>query len=645
MRFLQLNIENFGSIGKLSVDLANQGLVLITGRNEDAAKADSNGAGKSWILEAFCWCLWGQTIRKLGSIDEVVNRQVGKDCTVTLTLAEDDSEYQIIRTRKGSGGKPNDLRLYRTTSPTRGSLDISGPSLATTQQYITDLVGMNFDLFCVIMPGAGKRASEMTDREVKALLERLLQTEVLGKAHDRVKAQIKELNSDLSEKRTTRSMLERAISECDVRLGDLQEKFTSYTGKKDSAIRAIQKQRLSLQQSVESQDAIIAKADAANGKYSEANDKLLSIDRKIEFHKTNFQFSNTAYNAGKGGRNIARGIAYGESKSLNTQLDALPDGGGDCPTCHQEVPEDHIEEIRTTLGTRLQEVTATLAKLDNRDAGAAAGHKRALEELQVVTSELDTQRKLVELDLGRFKALRHASTTAQAVRSTLLQQLTGIDVAEAALDVEKNPFEGLIGSTVQEAYDKAAEASRVYAAIVQLEHKHAILAYWLDGFSPRGVRSFMLEHVTPLLNHAAAKYADLLTAGEMSVTFHTQKKQKTGKIVESFNIQVEHVHGGESYGAASAGEKSRANLVVAFALGDLASLRANKSVSFRFLDEPFESVDESGTDAIVALLNDQKERFETVFVITHLDHFKQLFPNRLSVVKRNGMTMLEGTDD
>jgi DNA repair exonuclease SbcCD ATPase subunit len=70
-------------------------------------------------------------------------------------------------------------------------------------------------------------------------------------------------------------------------------------------------------------------------------------------------------------------------------------------------------------------------------------------------------------------------------------------------------------------------------------------------------------------------------------------------------------------------------------------MRASKRISFRFLDEPFESVDESGTDAIMALLNDQKDRFDSVFVITHQDHFKQLFPKKLTVVKQDGMSYLE----
>jgi len=77
------------------------------------------------------------------------------------------------------------------------------------------------------------------------------------------------------------------------------------------------------------------------------------------------------------------------------------------------------------------------------------------------------------------------------------------------------------------------------------------------------------------------------------------------------------------------------------ALGELASLRAEKTIPFRFLDEPFESIDESGTEAIVTLLNQQKEKYNTVYVITHQDHFKQLFPKRLTMVKQNGISSLE----
>jgi DNA repair exonuclease SbcCD ATPase subunit len=646
MKFLRLMIDNFGSIGELNIDLADQGLVLITGRNEDTAKADSNGAGKSLILEAFCWCLWGKTIRGLTG-DDVVNKAVGKDCRVTVIVEEGDFWYRIVRSRICSDGKPNDLRVFRITKSVFVPynewrvVDQTGPSMAITQEFVVDLVGMTFTLFCAMMPGAGKRASEMTDLEVKALLERLLQTEVLGKAHDEVKERLKVVEEELSVRRTHKGMLDRAISECDYRLGELKEKFDGYADKKKEESLSIQKQLGQVLEQMEEKDKIIARAENCAGKREEAKEKLRTITAETDFIKDNFHLIKTSYNSGKEGRDVARGIHHQKQNSLEQRLVALPDGG-DCPTCYQTVPEEHVEEVRLLVGEGLQEVASEAEALERREKGAALGYQKACNELQDRLREVEARRNIVDADLMRFKGWQSERTTALALKNQLEGQLTDLSKRQEALIAEQNPFQDLITATCEEAYDKAAEACRVYKEILHQEHKQAVLEYWLDGFSARGVRSFMLEHVTPLLNYSAAKYADLLTDGEMSVTFHTQHRQKSGKIVEKFNIQVDHIHGGESYAAASAGEKSRANLVVAFALGDLAALRANKSVSFRFLDEPFENVDESGTDAIVALLNDQKERFETVFVITHQDHFKQLFPNRLTVVKKNGITALEG---
>lgn len=639
MKFLTLKIENFGSIGSLEINLADQNLVLITGRNEDAAKADSNGAGKSLILEAFCWCLWGKTIRGLTG-DDVVNEKVGKDCRVTVSLLEGEDAYDIVRTRKASQGKPNDLRLYLLTDM---FFDMTRASMAATQELIIELVGMTFDLFCVMMPGAGKRAAEMTDREVKALLERLLQTEVLGKAHDEVKSKSKSVEKELSEKRVRKEMLDRSIDEYNGLLGSLKEQLTTYDDKKHEAIMDIQSQLGVLLGKMEEQDVVMAIAAKAGTGLFEARGKLKNIsDGLSELYARRDLLRKTYEDVGKE-HNLVLGAARQKIQSFKQKISSLPDGGA-CPTCHQEVAKDYVAEVSTGLGKHLQTaVSEEEALVDDRETARVA-YARKVGAVRSQIKELQRSEDLVESDVTRFTKIQGAAVTAQAVKAQLVAQHDTLFARQAALQAEENPFQGLIAKTCEDAYNKVAEASRLYGDVLQLEHKQALLDYWLDGFSPQGIRSFMLEHVTPLLNHSAAKYADLLTDGEMSVTFHTQKRQKSGKIVERFNIQVDHLHGGKSYAASSAGEKSRANLVVAFALGDLAALRANKTVSFRFLDEPFENVDESGTDAIVALLNDQKERFETVFVITHQDHFKQLFPNRLTVVKKDGFTALGGDD-
>ncbi len=630
-----MTIENFGSLGRVELKLSHQGLVVITGRNEDAGKADSNGAGKSLLLEAFCWCLWGKTIRGLSG-DDVVNRLVGKDCRVLVTFTEGEHYYTVERTRKYSVGKPNDLRLYRGPA----SHEMTAASMSATQDIINQLLGLDFVTFCVMMPGAGVRASEMTDKEVKQLLERLLQTEVLGEAHKRCRDALKQRQQAYTIAEVEKAAVDTALEECEARMGSLKEKWESYEERKLQQIEEMQAEVAALLAQMEDQDRVLARAVGIEEKIEESKSKAASQAISIRTEKNAYNITMRRFDDERAKKRAAEVQAQAEHRKLVRLIKELPDGG-DCPTCQQAVSPayrsklvDVLEEQRDLIQEHIQDVSSDIENLLQQKVDA---EKRQQDTITRLTSVIDLHLG----DVKRFEEVKSQAEKAQAVKNQLNAQMKSLSARQWTLQKEENPFQGLIAQTAEEAFVKAAMGARHLKDMKSLEHEIALYEYWLTGFSPQGVRSFLLEHVTPILNEAAKKYADLLTDGEMSVTFHTQQKLRSGKMVEKFNIVVTNAHGGQSYSACSAGERSRANLCVAFALGDLAAMRASKSVSFRFLDEPFENVDESGTDAIMTLLNDQKDRFDSVFVITHQDHFKQLFPKKISVVKKNGISSLE----
>jgi len=61
-----LHIQHFKSFREPQlVQLANQGLVLIEGENKISRAADSNGAGKTSIVDALTWGLFGETLSGL----------------------------------------------------------------------------------------------------------------------------------------------------------------------------------------------------------------------------------------------------------------------------------------------------------------------------------------------------------------------------------------------------------------------------------------------------------------------------------------------------------------------------------------------------------------------------------------------------
>lgn len=95
IKFKQLKIENFMSIGDALIDLSDRGFTLIEGVNNNKCdNAKSNGSGKSSIFEALVWCLTGNTIR--GNKD-VANYNGDGTCKVILTLNVDGDEYVIER--------------------------------------------------------------------------------------------------------------------------------------------------------------------------------------------------------------------------------------------------------------------------------------------------------------------------------------------------------------------------------------------------------------------------------------------------------------------------------------------------------------------------------------------------------------------
>ena len=64
IKFKHIYIENFMSIEQGSLELNNQGYVLINGINNNPTDAsNSNGSGKSSIIEAVVYALTGETIR------------------------------------------------------------------------------------------------------------------------------------------------------------------------------------------------------------------------------------------------------------------------------------------------------------------------------------------------------------------------------------------------------------------------------------------------------------------------------------------------------------------------------------------------------------------------------------------------------
>lgn len=636
MRPLTLDIQNFGSIKKLSLSLANQGMVLILGENRDEPKADSNGAGKSLLLDAFCWCLWGETIRGLSG-DEVVNEFEGKDCKVVVTFEDEGKTYKVTRTRlmTGKGQKPNDL-LFEVDG-----VDASKESMKATQKVIVEALGVDFGTFRAMMPGADLKAANMTDKEVKNLIEDLLQSQVLSVAQELAREEVKRLKADLVSVQQEQANLRKLINGSIARLTEYETKHASFEEDKDAKILKIQAQVATQMDIIDKAMKVAKQWKKESAKLEELRQKHKDLSSQLkELRAESLALQSKALKEEsklRGEEAMEQLVLFGTEREL-TKLRAL---GPSCKECGQAI--DPVFKC-THESEKLAVISQQKAKLEEiqsqKNVTAAYWQEKSEETAQKVRNVEDTVRhvtnaiQVLEQQETKFKI-------AEVEYSTAKKRIKELSDEQTKVQEQTSPFADLIESERQNRQQWKAGEEELVKRESALAEELKLYEFWVEGFSTAGLRSYMLEHVTPILNAKAQHYANILTDGTMTVQFDTKTELANGEQREKFNIKVDQAHGSSNYLGNSKGERAKADLVICMALGDLASLRANKMVPFRFLDEPFESVDSSGTDAIVKLLHDQRERYETVFVITHNDHFKQLFDKRITVVKKDNVSYLE----
>ncbi len=110
MRLVSTHMENFCSYKNETIpfDKFQDNKILIFGENRDEEGLDSNGSGKSTILDAICWALSGKTSKR-GKI--AVNDVIGpwgEDALVELNL-KGQFDLRIQRTKKDKG---SDLKFW-----------------------------------------------------------------------------------------------------------------------------------------------------------------------------------------------------------------------------------------------------------------------------------------------------------------------------------------------------------------------------------------------------------------------------------------------------------------------------------------------------------------------------------------------------
>ncbi|MEO8396814.1 MAG: SMC family ATPase, partial [Chloroflexota bacterium] len=137
-----------------------------------ACLTGSNGAGKSSLLDAITWALWGKARARR---DEELVHMGQADMYVLLEFEQEGLTYQVIRrrSRTRSTGTLDLIALDADGTPN----NISEPNMRATQEKINRLLNLDYETFvhsAFLQQGKADAFTTKTPRERKQILSDIL---------------------------------------------------------------------------------------------------------------------------------------------------------------------------------------------------------------------------------------------------------------------------------------------------------------------------------------------------------------------------------------------------------------------------------------------------------------------------------------
>lgn len=643
MKFTQLKIENFLAITEADIKLADRGLVLIQGLNDEDSSAASNGAGKSSLADAICWCAFGTTARGVTG-DEVINHDAGKGTRVTLYIEDGDDIYRITRHRKHPKGK-NGLEAIQIAKDGTAT-ELTKGTDKLTQEVVGRILGASLEVFKSAVYAGQEQMPDlpaMTDKHLKLLIEEAAGVTVLEEAYKEARADVSKATMDLD---TVRKVEEKNHAERQWVTDQITTTIAlqaDWERQREARLTAGKNQVVAHVTELKRLDVEIAKVDnaAINTAIADFDKRIAAVsDESVELSRLARELA-----AAEGGvstivrdlQRLKQDHERGKSELAGVQHKI----GCPCDECGRPLTEAEMASATAAAKKKLDEIVASHAQ-----------SKSALEIAQKSTQEARERRDRFQASMtdvsqiGAQRAQKQAELNALAslarVRELEAVKAKNLGDDMKRLKAEANPHDLTLTSLREKAAqldtDQADVAKKVEAAQKALEEAEAAAKV----FSPSGVRAHILDDVTPFLNQQTSKYLSVLSDGNIEATWTTLVRTTKGELREKFSIEVVNSKGAKSFAGLSGGEKRKVRVAAALSLQDLVATRAVKPIDFFVGDEIDDALDQPGLERLTEILEEKAKERGSVFVISHRS-LRDWIPNVILVERRGGKTIITET--
>jgi len=440
--FKKIRWKNFISTGNefIELDLGPTGSTLIVGKN---------GAGKSQLLDALTFALFGKTFRNINK-PQLVNSINKKDTVVEIEFVVGKTNYKIVR-----GIKPTIFEVY-----SNGQLMNQSAEMRDYQEILEkQILRFNYKTFCqVVVLGSASFVPfmQLPLGKRREIIEDLLDLQIFTTMNVLLKDKISENVEHIRQNQDNQRLVSEKIKMAKDHLKELQAKNDQYINEKKITINDLNSKISECKELLSTlQSSIIEKTDSINnyGTVQSKVEKLKSLRIQMET----------------------------KSETIKKEIEFFTNHEN-CPTCKQKIDNEFSCEIISTRQDEISNLESGLIQLSKKYQET----NDQLNELFTLQKELDEIQISASHEMLKIKMLKDQIKTVQKEITEVNQNIkTSSDVRIVDLETEL--------TNLANDYNRLMDDKNVLSSAAALLK---------DG----GIKTKIINQYIPIINKLINKY-------------------------------------------------------------------------------------------------------------------------------------------
>jgi DNA repair exonuclease SbcCD ATPase subunit len=446
--FEKVRWKNFLSTGNQYSEINFQGsqTTLIVG---------SNGSGKSTVLDALTFSLFGKPFRKINK-SQLINSTNEKDCRVELEFSIGTISWKVLR-----GIKPNLFEIYRDDK----LLDQSSSANDQQKWLEQNVLKMNYKSFTqIVVLGSSTFVPfmQLTATNRRDVIEDLLDIKIFSSMNSIIKDKIRQVKEELNTLDLKKESLNDKVEMQERFMEEIESRGKENVKEKEDKIKVL---KVEIDTNMEKNQILEGDVDDRTKEQEEvtgAANKLVELN--------NYR--------GKISQKVASVTKEHKFFTQNTV----------CPTCTQSIDEDFRINKIDDAQTRAKELQSGYKKLED----AIKNEQERERHFTTLSKEITKLTHGISKNNTRISGCQRQVQELESEIQTLTSQLENRNTEHDKLETLKE--------NLQETYDELVSRKD------KIKYYNFTYGLLKDG----GVKTKIIKKYLPLINQQVNRYLQMM---------------------------------------------------------------------------------------------------------------------------------------